>query len=76
MNDHQKKRLSDDIISQFSDPHSTIVTLFGFAFKKNTSDTRMTPMAYFVNALMEKGFKVRIHDPQANERGFQMEMEM
>lgn len=36
----------------------------------------MTPMAYFVNSLIEKGFNVKIHDPMASERGFQMEMEM
>lgn len=33
-------------------------------------------MAYLVNNLIEKGFNVKIHDPQTNERGFQMEMEM
>ncbi|CDW82077.1 uridine diphosphate glucose dehydrogenase [Stylonychia lemnae] len=76
MNQFQKRRLLDMIISEFPNPSETVLTIFGFAFKKNTSDTRMTPIAYFVNGLIEKGFFVRIHDPQANERGFYLEMEM
>lgn len=36
----------------------------------------MTPMAFLVDYLIHKGYTVKIHDPQANERGFQMEMEM
>ncbi|CDW90032.1 udp-glucose 6-dehydrogenase-like [Stylonychia lemnae] len=76
MNQFQKTRLLNMIVQEFQNPTDTILTIFGFAFKKNTSDTRMSPMAFFVYGLIEKGFHVRIHDPQANERGFQIEMEM
>eukprot|EP00347_Sterkiella_histriomuscorum_P009440 403341205 len=76
MNEYQRLRLSEDISSQFEDPTKISIALFGFAFKKNTSDTRMTPVAFIVDYLIKKGFHVKIHDPQASERGFQMEMEM
>lgn len=70
MNNHQKKRLAEKIVSKFTDPSSTVISIFGFAFKKNTSDARMTPIAYLVNHLIEKGFTVKIHDPKATERIF------
>jgi UDP-glucose 6-dehydrogenase len=63
MNQFQKRRLLNMIVDEFKEPSKTTVTLFGFAFKKNTSDTRMTPMAFFAYGLIEKGFNVRIHDP-------------
>lgn len=56
MNDHQKLRLADQIASNFPEPKDTEIAIFGFAFKKNTSDTRMTPMAFLVNYLIEKGY--------------------
>lgn len=70
MNDHQKARLSKKVGDQFADPANTEIAIFGYAFKKNTSDTRATPVAYMINYLAEKGFTVKIHDPQVNERGF------
>jgi len=55
--------LAEDIASQFEDPTKISISFLGFAFKKNTSDTRMTPVAYIVDYLMRKGFHVKIHDP-------------
>lgn len=52
-----------------------IVTIFGFSYKKNTSDSRTTPAAFMVNYLASKGIDVRIHDPQVSEMGFLLEME-
>ena len=63
MNEYQRLRLSEDISSQFEDPTKISIALFGFAFKKNTSDTRMTPVAFIVDYLIKKGFHVKIHDP-------------
>ena len=52
------------------------LTLFGFAFKKNTSDTRSTPIAFMVDFFVRKGYYVKIHDPEATEQGFNFEMQM
>lgn len=76
MNNYQKRRLAEKIASHFPEPNGVEIAIYGFAFKKNTSDTRATPIAFLVNYLIEKGFTVKIHDPQVNERGFQMEMEV
>ncbi len=76
MNRHQSKRLAVKVASVFPDPSKTEIAIFGFAFKKNTSDTRATPVGYIINHLLELGFTVKIHDPQVTERGFHMEMEM
>lgn len=64
------------IISEFPEPEGVILTLFGFAFKKNTSDTRLTGLAYIANGLIKKGYQVRIQDPKVTERGFHFEMEV
>jgi UDPglucose 6-dehydrogenase len=60
----------------FSDPKNTEIAIFGYAFKKNTSDTRATPVASIINYLLEQEFVVKIHDPEVSERSFQIEMEM
>ena len=39
------------------------IAVFGFSYKKNTSDTRTSPVALFVYRLALKGFHVVIHDP-------------
>ena len=51
------------------------VALFGFSYKKNTSDTRSTPSVTLVSSLNSKGFRVSVHDPQVTEGGFRFEME-
>ena len=39
------------------------IAVFGFSYKKNTSDTRCTPAATIVARLALSGFNVAIHDP-------------
>jgi len=50
------------------------VAIFGFSYKKNTSDTRCTPAATIVARLAQKGFNVSIHDPKVTQAGFELEM--
>lgn len=63
MNDFQKARLAKKVASNFQDARNTEIAIFGYAFKKNTSDTRATPVAYIINYLSEQGFTVKVHDP-------------
>ena len=76
MNEHQKKRLAIKVATPFADPKTTEIAVFGYAFKKDTSDTRATPTALIINYLLDQGFTVKVHDPQVNERNFQVEMEV
>ena len=40
------------------------IAVFGFSYKKNTSDTRATPCVSIVAKLAMAGFNVKVHDPQ------------
>lgn len=42
------------------------ITLFGFAFKKNTGDTRETPAITVCKTLLEEGAKLNIYDPKVD----------
>lgn len=42
------------------------ITLFGFAFKKNTGDTRETPAITVSKTLLEEGAKLNIYDPKVD----------
>lgn len=66
MNDYQKKRFVQKVIREmFNTVSGKKITLFGFAFKANTGDTRESPAIDIAKALLEERAKVTIHDPQA-----------
>ena len=50
------------------------ICIFGFSYKKNTSDTRLSQSAFIINYLSQR-FRVTVHDPKVSEEGFQLEME-
>ena len=60
MNTHQKLRLAQMISKDLKDKKK--VCIFGFSFKKNTSDTRLSQSAFIINYLSQN-FKVSVHDP-------------
>jgi len=70
--------LSEKISASFShkNPRELTLSIFGFAFKKNTGDTRCSPVAYLVYYLAEEGFTVKIHDPLVTKEHFELEMEL
>ena len=74
MNQVQKTRLANLLIENEEMTEQPKVAIFGFSYKKNTSDTRCTPAATIVAKLAEKGFKVAIHDPKVTKIGFELEM--
>jgi UDP-N-acetyl-D-mannosaminuronate dehydrogenase len=51
------------------------VSVFGFSYKKNTSDSRTTQAAFIIDYFRKKGFEVRIHDPMVKYEGYLLEME-
>jgi UDPglucose 6-dehydrogenase len=51
------------------------VALYGFSYKKNTSDTRSTPSVSIISKLLEGGLSVSVHDPKVSETGFRIEMD-
>jgi len=65
MNDHQKKRFVDKIVKTlFNTVSGKKIAILGFAFKKDTNDTRETAAIYVCRDLIEEQAHVCIYDPQ------------
>ncbi|MCL2843883.1 MAG: UDP-glucose 6-dehydrogenase [Chitinivibrionia bacterium] len=66
MNDHQTNRFVQNIIrSSFNTVAGKRIAMLGFAFKKDTGDTRETPAFYVAKQLRDEQAQVVISDPQA-----------
>lgn len=68
MNEYQKQRFTKRIIScLFNNLASKKIAVLGFAFKKNTSDTRESPAITLVSNFIAEKAKVAIYDPKVKE---------
>jgi UDPglucose 6-dehydrogenase len=69
MNDWQKKRFSRAIVEGlFNTVAGKRIAVFGFAFKKDTNDTRESPAAAVCRDLLEEQAVLAIHDPKVSSR--------
>ena len=65
MNDHQKYRFSTRIVkTMFNTVSDKNIAIWGFAFKKDTNDTRESAAIYVCRDLLEERAKLTIYDPQ------------
>jgi len=65
MNDHQKHRFTQRIVrSLYNTVANKRLAVLGFAFKKDTNDTRESPAIYVCKDLLSERAKVAIYDPQ------------
>ena len=65
MNDWQKRRFSNRIInSLFNTVNGKRIAILGFAFKKDTNDTRESPAIYVGRDLLEEEANLAIYDPK------------
>jgi len=65
INEYQKKRFATKIISQmFNTISGKKICILGFAFKKNTGDTRETPALGVCKYLLSERAQVSIYDPK------------
>ena len=65
INDYQKRRFAKKIItSLFGTVSGKKITLLGWAFKKDTGDTRESPAIYVADILVENGAEVDIMTPR------------
>ncbi len=68
MNDYQKRRLSKRIVSAlFNTVSDKRIAVFGFAFKKDTNDTRESAAIYVCKDLLEEGARLAIYDPKVDQ---------
>lgn len=67
VNDNQKKRLTCKIVDLlFKTVSGKKICILGFAFKKNTGDTRESAAISVAKHLMDEGAKLSIYDPKVN----------
>jgi len=67
MNDWQKARFARNMVSSmFNTVSGTKIAILGFAFKKDTGDTRETPAIDVCKALMEEKAMLGIYDPKVS----------
>ena len=68
LNDYQKQRFSKKIInSLFNTVNGKKITFFGWAFKKDTNDTRESAAIYVAEHLIEDGAEIHVFDPKVTE---------
>jgi len=65
MNDYQKRRFAHKIVrSMFNTVTGKKIAIFGFAFKKDTGDTREAAAAYVMKDLLDERAMLSVYDPQ------------
>ncbi|MDM1356023.1 UDP binding domain-containing protein, partial [Myroides marinus] len=68
MNDHQKRRFADNIVTTlFNTVNGKKITFLGWAFKKDTNDTRESAAIYVANDLIEEEAQIHVFDPKVTE---------
>ena len=68
MNDHQKRRFSNKIVQTL---YNTVadkkITFLGWAFKKDTNDTRESAAIYVADDLINEQAKISVFDPKVSK---------
>jgi len=68
MNDYQKRRFAKRILELlFNSAAGKRIAVLGFAFKKDTSDTRESPAIYVCRDLLRERAQLAIYDPRVSE---------
>jgi UDPglucose 6-dehydrogenase len=68
MNDYQKRRFSESIVhTMFNTVSDKKIAVWGFAFKKDTNDTRESAAMYVCRDLLRERARLAIYDPRVGE---------
>lgn len=69
INDYQKHRFADNIIQNlYNTVSGKKIALLGWAFKKNTNDTRETPAMYVAKELIDDQAEIHVYDPKVTKQ--------
>ena len=75
LNDYQKRRFARKIItSLFNTVNGKKITFLGWAFKKDTNDTRESAAIYIAEHLIEDGAEIHVFDPKVSEMKIKSDM--
>jgi len=68
INEYQRSRFTQRIVqSLFNTVTNKTITILGFAFKKNTADTRESAAIDVCKHLLDEGAKLNIYDPKVSD---------
>ena len=77
INNLQKRRFVDIVISSlFNTVRGKKIAILGFAFKKDTGDTRETPAIDVCNGLLDEGANLAVYDPQVTEERMKTDLSL
>lgn len=75
MNDYQKRRFSSRIVrTMFNTVSDKQIAIWGFAFKKDTNDTRESAAIHVCRDLLEERARLAIYDPRVSESQIKAEL--
>ncbi len=75
MNDYQKSRFAKNIIKTlYNTVSGKKITFLGWAFKKDTNDTRESAAIYIANDLLFEQAQIAVFDPKVDERQIQSDL--
>lgn len=76
MNDYQKRRFAQEMVKRmFNTVTGKRLAILGFAFKKDTGDTRETASAYVMRDLLEEKAKLVVFDPKVENEDMWEELD-
>jgi UDPglucose 6-dehydrogenase len=77
MNDYQKHRFSRRIVSSlFNTVSDKRIAVLGFAFKKDTNDTRESASIYICNDLLDEQAELTIYDPKVSAKTIERDLNL
>eukprot|EP00239_Pterosperma_sp_CCMP1384_P007567 CAMPEP_0197857166 /NCGR_PEP_ID=MMETSP1438-20131217/29969_1 /TAXON_ID=1461541 /ORGANISM="Pterosperma sp., Strain CCMP1384" /LENGTH=464 /DNA_ID=CAMNT_0043472895 /DNA_START=153 /DNA_END=1547 /DNA_ORIENTATION=- len=77
INDWQKQRFVKRMVNaMFNTVQNKRIAVLGFAFKKDTGDTRETPAIDVCRALLTEGAKLCIYDPKVSDQQIRSELSL
>lgn len=69
MNDHQKRRFSDNIVKTlYNTVSGKKIAFLGWAFKKDTNDTRESAAIYVADNLISENATIAVYDPKVSRK--------
>ena len=75
LNDHQKRRFSDHLISTlYNTVSGKKIAMLGWAFKKDTNDTRESAAIYVADHLLNEQANIAVYDPKVNGKKVQADL--
>ena len=75
INDHQKSRFAKNILKNL---YNTVagkkITFFGWAFKKDTNDTRESASIYIADMLIDEEALISVYDPKVSSKQIYLDL--